>query len=540
MRVLALWYPDWPAQVVSRVTDSGPDVPVIVHHEQRVWVVNQAGRRRGVARGMRLRAAQMICPEAVTAARDDTADGEAFAVIVESLSQVAATVEVLRPGLVLVAADSLARYYGTEDRAMDLAMTAAAEQGVDLRMGVADELATAIIAARSSRLGAVVPAGGSRAFLKQVGLSAVGAEPSLGVGEELVGQLAEMGVRRCGEMLQLPRAAVATRFSRAGMRLYAICAADSSRRLAPAAENTRGEAVVYVPEEPLLRVDQAAFIARSLAARLHEHLAAAGRVCVQLAIRATVDDGAGQCTLERVWRTFAPLDEAATADRVRWQLGGWITHRQQHAQGEEEESVGGIVELELIPLETEQPGADTGLWEALGDTAQRAERAEKVITRVQSRYGSDTVLRPFDQGGRGVVERIGYVSNGERVPAADTGSWPGRLAAPLPARRSPGWNHPASKIGLYDAAGEPVALAEDLLLSATPQTVVWGTRRLRVSGWAGPWPVDEQWWSAAPAPSAGIHPAHARLQLTATDSRRVYGWVLVWVRGSWRIEASYV
>ncbi|WKD61892.1 DNA polymerase IV [Corynebacterium ciconiae DSM 44920] len=539
MRVLALWYPDWPAQVLSRTTGSGPDVPVVVHDEQRVWVVNHAGRRRGVVRGMRLRAAQMICPEALTSARDDTADGEAFAAIVESLSQVAATIEVLRPGLVLVAADSLARYYGSEDRAVDLAMTAASEQGVDLRTGVADELATAIIAARAGRLGAVVPAGGGRAFLHQVGLGVIGAESSLGIGPGLVGQLAEMGVRTCGELVALPREAVATRFSAAGMRLYEICAADTSRLVAPALDAGPGEAVVYTPEEPIMRVDQAAFIARSLAARLHEQLAAAGQVCVQLSIQATVDDGATQFTLERIWRTFAPLDESATADRVRWQLGGWITSRQQQAGSEEEGLGAGIVQLQLIPMETEQPSAEAGLWQALGDSTQRAERAEKVITRVQSRYGTDTVLRPFDQGGRGAEERIGYVSSGEHIPEADTGRWPGRLPAPLPTRRGPGWNHPASRIGLVDANGEPVVLVEDLLLSAAPEVVVWGSRRLRVSGWAGPWPVDEQWWSAQHAQGGGIHPAHARLQLTAGDDSRVYGWVLVWVHGAWRIEASY-
>lgn len=555
MRVLALWYPDWPAQVASRLAGSEADRPVLVHDEQRVWVVNESGRRHGISRGMKLRAAQMMCPEVLTVVRDDTADGEAFSEIVDSISDVAASVEVLRPGLMLVAADSLARYYGGEDRAMDLALTAASEQGVDVRIGVADELATAIIAARSSEFGAVVPEGESRAFLRAVSLKTIGAEPSLEVGIELVEQLAQMGVHSCGELTALPRPAVATRFSQKGIRLYEICAADSSRMLSPSECDAAEEAVVYTPDEPVVRVDQAAFIARGLAARLHERLAQSGRVCVQLTIQAIVDDGTAHHTLERVWRTFAPLDEAATADRVRWQLGGWITRRAQKAAQKasqkevdagssaetEPDTGGGIVQLQLIPTETEQPGADKGLWEALGDSAQRTERAEKVITRVQSRYGTDMVARPFDQGGRGVAERIGYVSSGERVPAADSGSWHGKLPAPLPVRSGPGWNHPASRIEIYSATGDPVILSEDLLASAIPDTVVWGSRRLSVTGWAGPWPVDEQWWTTQPQHASGIHSAHARIQLTAVDdSQRAYAWVLIWVRGRWCIEASYI
>ena len=62
-----------------------------------------------------------------------------------------------------------------------------------------------------------------------------------------------------------------------------------------------------------------------------------------------------------------------------------------------------------------------------------------------------------------------------------------------------------------------------------------------VTGWAGPWPVDTNWWTAEP-----IHVA--RMQVTAQplgcgdkidDSLPPKAWLMLWVDGCWRIEASY-
>ncbi|PRC50090.1 DNA polymerase, partial [Mycobacterium sp. ITM-2017-0098] len=71
-------------------------------------------------------------------------------------------------------------------------------------------------------------------------------------------------------------------------------------------------------------VDAAAFAGRSLASVLHRSLEAAGVACTRLAIHAVTANGQ---ELERVWRCAEPLTEDATADRVRWQLDGWLNRR---------------------------------------------------------------------------------------------------------------------------------------------------------------------------------------------------------------------
>src|SRR5258705_10538751 len=77
-------------------------------------------------------------------------------------------------------------------------------------------------------------------------------------------------------------------------------------------------------DPPIDRVDAAAFAGRSLAGALHRSLEASGVGCTRLAIHAVTANGE---ELERVWRCAEPLTEDATADRVRWQLDGWLNRR---------------------------------------------------------------------------------------------------------------------------------------------------------------------------------------------------------------------
>jgi len=50
-----------------------------------------------------------------------------------------------------------------------------------------------------------------------------------------------------------------------------------------------------------------------------------------------------------------------------------------------------------------------------------------------------------------------------------------------------------------------------------------------VVGWAGPWPVDESWWS-----EGGGHAS--RFQLVGADGR---AWLMACGPQGWRVEAGY-
>lgn len=75
-------------------------------------------------------------------------------------------------------------------------------------------------------------------------------------------------------------------------------------------------------DPPVARVDTAAFAARALAERMHARLAAQGLACTRLIIEACTEHGE---ELVRTWRHDGLLSTGDVANRVRWQLEGWLS-----------------------------------------------------------------------------------------------------------------------------------------------------------------------------------------------------------------------
>jgi protein ImuB len=53
---------------------------------------------------------------------------------------------------------------------------------------------------------------------------------------------------------------------------------------------------------------------------------------------------------------------------------------------------------------------------------------------------------------------------------------------------------------------------------------------IEVTGWAGPWPVEERWW--VPGEARRL----VRFQLTLADGRAL---LMTLTAGRWQVEASY-
>ena len=300
MRVAAVWFPDWPIQA------AGGQGPMVIARNHAVAVCDRKARRAGVRRGMRLRQAQALCPEAAVVEANPDRDGAAFAEVAAGLDAVASSVEVLRPGLAIVDAGAALRYHG--EKALEMLVDASSYAGFDSTLGVADEIATAVIAARHRGVGAVVPEGGSREFLATQPIGVLAADEALGFEAGFIAQLDKLGVRRLGDLAALPFKQVATRFGEPGRRAHELAQARADRRVAP--ELARPDLAVEM-EERIERVDAAAFAARQLAARLHARLEEAGKVCLRL--RVVAEFGTGE-ELARIWRTQEALTEQATAD----------------------------------------------------------------------------------------------------------------------------------------------------------------------------------------------------------------------------------
>lgn len=502
-RTVVVWCPDWPVVAAGIAEHLPAQRPAAVVAANRVLSCSAVARASGVSRGLRRREAQARCPDLVVHAADPDRDARLFEPVAAAVEQVAPGVEVVRPGVVALAARGPTRYFGGEpavaERLVDHVATAT---GVECAVGIADGL---FAAAAAARRGLIVPPGGTGRFLAPLAAIELCRDPGieqdtrtggeLAVRTELVDLLARLGIHTLGEFAALPADAIASRFGAAAVVAHRVAAGCQERpvgRRDPAPDLV----VTVVLDPPVDRVDAAAFAARSAAARLSEVLADRGLACTRLGIQAVSESVADSSReeLARTWRCAEPLTAAATADRVRWQIEGWLTAGRRVGAPR-----GPIVTLRLVPEEVVAAGTlQLGLW---GETGESDARAGRALVRVQTLLGGpDSVLTAVLDGGRSPAEQVRLVPWGDaRVPRRDPAlPWPGRLPAPAPAVVLPD-PVPAE---VLDASGEPVTATEGEAVSAGPAFVrvpeATGPTR-PVLGWAGPWPVRERWWDPATA-----------------------------------------
>ena len=139
------------------------------------------------------------------------------------------------------------------------------------------------------------------------------------------------------------------------------------------------------------------------------------------------------------------------------------------------------------------------------------------------------MLRPVLDGGRDVCDQVTLVPFGEKTePRLDPGApWPGRVMGPAPAVVHPF----AREADVTDEAGAALTVSGRCVTSAAPAWLALdGEPPLRVTGWAGPWPLAERWWDPAAARR------RARFQLLTGDGR---AWLAAVQDGRWLIEASH-
>lgn len=494
--------------------------PVAVFLANRVLACSESARAYGVRRGMRRRDAQGRCPELVVCEHDPARDAREFEPVVAAVELLAPGVEVVRPGVVAVPTKGPAGYFGSEESVAERIVDQVAcvrhlgDAGVECQVGAADGLFAAMLAARR---GVLVEPGGSRGFLAPLRIEEIGTG-EIGSGEihtgntgadqaGLVDLLRRLGIRTVGDFAALPSRVVATRFGAAALLAHRAARGLEERppdRREPPPEMTVTENL----DPPVDRVDAAAFVARALAERLHAGLARRGLACTRLGISARTRSG----RLYRVWRCAEPLTPSGIADRLRWQLDGWLSG------GHGERPASGVEVLSLCPEEVVGTG---GLQLDLIDSAtgEADARADRAFVRVQAMVGPDSVLIGVLGGGRDVRDRVTLVPWGDqRRPVLDPRPpWPGRIPAPSPSVVA----EAAWPVTVLDAGGRPVEITGRGALTAAPCRVVLDGRSRRVCGWAGPWPVVERWW-ARPSESRETVPARAviRMQVVlAADSR---------------------
>ena len=176
----------------------------------------------------------------------------------------------------------------------------------------------------------------------------------------------------------------------------------------------------------------------------------------------------------------------------------------------------------------QQRVAEVGFWGGVSDTDARAARC---LAAAQELVGPDGVVSARLQGGRSPAEQSRLVTWTSRPGDASPGTgqagapWPGRIPPPSPAVVHPD----PVRADLSDTRGEPVRVSARGLLTGAPDRLsVDGGPWEPLSGWAGPWPADERWWSRS-------RRRGARLQAVTAYSAHL----LLVERGRWWVEATY-
>jgi protein ImuB len=298
---------------------------------------------------------------------------------------------------------------------------------------------------------------------------------------ELTDLLVRLGLFTLGDLAAMPRTAMAARFGPEGVRAHRLASGlDEHPRASRRPPPELGVAAELDP--PVMRIDVAAFAAKALADELVDRLDRLGLACTRLRIEVETEHGE---TLARVWRHEPParpsrrgaaadpraVQVASIAERVRWQLDGWLTGSAASRP------TGPITRLALIPDEAiAARGRQLGFW---GEETEASQRAARALARVQGLLGPEAVRRVSLQGGRAPGDRVVSVAEGE-LPSADapppSGPRPNAgerpwSEAPTPSEvPSGGGSSGASKARVQAAARNGAAPRLDVPVPEGPET----------------------------------------------------------------------
>ena len=510
--MLVVACPDWQATA----TGISSDVPVAVVQANRIISANPTARREGVIPGLRRREAQSMCPDLQITHVDESRDAKSFEPVITAVEALAPRLEILSPGVCAVPTLGPSRYFGGDESLVNhitmLVTETLNDCGLDtfVGVGIADGMFAATLAAKALM---VIPTGGSADFLAPQPVEVLH-KP------ELVDLLKRLGLRTLGDFAALPAADVLGRFGHDG-RNAQLCAQGYDEEPFQARVPPLDLAVESQLDQPIEQLDMATFAAKSLADQLHASLGSQGLACNRLLIEADMQSGE---TLGRIWRHDGRLSAVAIAERLRWQIEGWLT---RNIGKDDDELANGISRLRLVP-EGLLPdnGMQLGFW---GGNIDAEERAARALSRVQSIVGEEGVSTAVIVGGRSPSAQVRYVPWGvsRESVARDAAPWPGQLPVPSPATVYDVW--PTAVV--RSAEGVVVGVDGRGFINAIPTRLkVDADTEVEVASWAGPWLLDERWWDPANAKR------RARMQVTTINGD---AYLLALEKQRWWVEARY-
>jgi protein ImuB len=454
----------------------------------RVVAATRTVRRSGIRPGMTLPQARALLPDLVARGRDPECERSAQEALIEAAESFSPRVEDAGEGRVYLDVTGIERHFPApslteSETAAGRALAAAAEgAGMPAWAGIAGSKLAARVAAEEGGAPTVVPAGEEAPFLAPLPLERLAPEVRVAV------TLERWGVRSIGDLARLSEAEVASRLGSAGRELHATARGLDLRPLTP-----RRPAPVFREgmelEWPLVALEPFLFAARAALERLCRRLEAQGLACSRLELGLSLEPDGHD---ERSVRLPAPTTDAKV-----------------------------LLTLVRLDLEARPPGAAVAGFaftahpheprsaqlSLLGPTALAPDRLATTVARLFALLGPDRVGSPRAPDGHR-PERFELVPYEppppppvRREPRRGLGLLTVRVLRPpaalevLTAGEADGGEVAEATRG-GDPADEP--LPRRLLQVRSTA----GDSRLRIDGRvrvaAGPWRMEEGWWSDEP------------------------------------------
>lgn len=515
-RALVAWCPNWSIEAVGRTLGSKTPALLALTRAGRVVAVSPAAADEAVTPGLRIREAQVRCPDLVVLPHDPEVDERHFAPVLRAIEKVVPHVHVSRPGTAALRITGAARFYGGEDAVAEALFDQLGDaQVADVRMAIADGLFAAEQAAYATSGGRPylnLSPQQTAQFLRTLPVDAVATYVEQ---PELAKTLRSMGIRHLGSFAELPREQVHARFGPAGLRAHRLAGGHDSPLLRSAP----------IPDDLSVRVacdptSDIGLIARTCLRDcrvLTERLRRAGQVCHEIRVSIRAESG---MVHERRWRHTWPFGASEMTERVRWQLEDLATEHSGSAH-----DFDGVTSVTIYAESPTAAGEHAqGLWGERPD-----EHIVHTVTGLQHELGHAGVCSASLVGGRLLHERQEVRPWGEAPPERSRleQPWPGTLPGPAPATV---FNR-ARPAEVCAPDGDPVTVDPRGNISGVPAR--WRPAHDRspwraITHWGGPWPVRQHWWQK---------PLQVNRFQVVDEAGEA--WLLIVSAQGWWIEARY-
>lgn len=529
-RFVSVWLPAWPIERFARTSPDAvsPSAPLALVEDQGqtriVTAVTRAASHRGVRPGMALGDARAILPGLLVRAADPVSDTRALRRLARWCSRYGPSCNI-DPGAARMAGEhgvwidvtGVAHLFGGERALLDDLGRRLARFGFTARLGLADTYGAAHALARhASATPAIALPGGTRA--------AIAALPAAGLrlAPDTLRLLNRLGLRRIGDLYDLPRPALERRFGEeAGSR-----ARSKARAEAP-----------HLAGRVLQRLD----MALGIAAEPLRPLGPKPALAVRRSFPEPLISGAGieAAVADAAAALCADLDAGGLgARRIRLSLyrSDGTLARIDAGMSAPCRSAAHMLRLlaERLAAIDAGFGIDLVVLEVLRAVPQRPEQGDMPAAGSHALCGDVAGLVDVLAGRLGEERVAALAPRASHIPErtqARVAADPARLNASAAAQ----WPLPAAgceRPPLLLARPEPIAVMAEVP-EGPPRQFTWRRLAHRVARAEGPERIAPEWWRHLPAPIADGGNADAD-----EDAARAAGARLPRTRDYYRVEVD--